>query len=156
MEPHEWTKQVDRLNANFHGQELRPETAVGWYEEGDLADRPTWLVSLAVQRIIRTHDYPPRSVAGLLRTVEEVRGQLAHEQAEDATRTCPGCCTQDIPGWIEAVGGFHPCPDCRPGRHQAWEQTRASNWPLSKTGRNYMAAPFDKATGYIKSRERPA
>lgn len=145
--------QIRRLNANFHGQELRPETAVIWFEEGDLEQQQTWLVGLAVRRIIRSHDFPPRSVAGLLRVVEEVRGELAREHAEDATRTCPGCATEDIPGWVEADGGWHPCSDCRPGRFQAWDQTRKVGWPDSKTGRNWMVAPLDKATGFPKSRE---
>ena len=145
---------MERLNANFHGQELRPETAVFWFEDGDLADQPTWLVSLAVRRIVRSHDFPPRSVAGLLRVVEDVRGELAREQSEDATRTCPGCCTQDAPGWVEADGGWHPCGDCHPGRYQAWERMRESGFTTARTGgRNWMVTPWDKATGFPTIRE---
>jgi hypothetical protein len=154
MEPHEWQARVKLLNGNFHGQELRPETAVTWYEEGELKQQPTWLVSLAVRRIISSHDYPPRSVAGLLRVIEEIRGEVARQRAEDATRTCPGCATEDTPGWVEGEGGFHPCPDCRPGRYEAWELTRKSAFPEARGSRNYMAAEFDKATGYPKTRER--
>lgn len=153
MTPQEWNTQVRKLNGNFHGQELRPETAVVWYDEGPLEPIPVFLVSLATQRIIRTHDRPPPSVAGLLRVIEEVRGEMYREQAEDATRTCPGCCTEDIPGWVTSDGGYHPCADCRPGRYEAFQETRKSGWPTSKVGRNMMAAPFDKVTGYPKTRE---
>jgi hypothetical protein len=158
MDKHEWQEQARRLNVNFPGQELRPESLIAWYDEAELAEQHSWLVRLAVQRIIRTHRFPPRAVTDLLSVVEEVRGELAREQASDATRTCPGCCTQDVAGWIEVPGiltTYHPCGDCRPGRYQAWELTRQSGWPSSKTGRNYMAAPFDKATGYLKDRSSP-
>jgi hypothetical protein len=153
VDEREWKDQAKRLNLNFPGQELRPESLASWYDEGDLADRDAWLISLAVRRIIRAHDYPPRSVAGLLRVVEEVRGELAREQASDAVRTCPGCATEDTPGWVEGDGGFHPCPDCRPGRHNAWAETRKQGFPEGRGSRNVMAAPFDKATGYPQGRE---
>jgi hypothetical protein len=156
MDEPQWQAQVRKLNGNFHGQELRPETAAVWYDEGPLEPIPVFLISLAIQRIIRTADYPPRSVAGLLRVVEDVRGEMAHEQAEDATRTCPGCCTEDVPGWVEVHDGplpsYHPCGDCRPGRYEAFQQTRKGGWPDSKTGRNVMASRFDKATGFPKGR----
>lgn len=142
------------LNANFHGDTLRPETGTTWYNEGDLEAIPSWLGSLAIRRIIRTAEFPPRGVEGFLRVVQDVRKELAREQAEDATRTCPGCCTQDVPGYVEGDGGYHPCGDCRPGRHQAWERMRDSGFTTSRTGgRNWMVAPWDKATGFPKIRE---
>ena len=153
MNETEWQAQVRKLNGNFHGQELRPETAAVWYDEGPLQPIQTFLVSLAMQRIIRTHDYPPRSVAGLLRVVEEVRRDLYREQAEDATRTCPGCASEDIAGWIQTDSGWHPCGDCRPGRYEAFMKTRKSGWPETPTGKNWMAVEHDKATGYPKTRE---
>lgn len=153
MNRKEWTDLFAKLNANFHGDTLRPETGTTWYDVGDLADVPLWLGSLAIRRIIRSHQYPPRGVEGFLRVVEEVRGELAREQAEDATRTCAGCATEDTPGWCAGDGGFYPCPDCRPGRHEAWATTRKGGWPDIRGARNLMAAEFDKATGYPKPRE---
>jgi hypothetical protein len=155
MELQEWQDQVRKLNSNFRNDPIRPETALAWYDDGDLDTKPPWLVSLAVLRIVRSHDFPPRAVAGLLRVLEEVRGELARERAEDATRTCAGCCTEDIAGWIDTGEGWAPCPDCRPGRHEAFALTRKSGHTLNATGRNYMIAPLDKATGFPKGRGEP-
>jgi hypothetical protein len=152
----EWTAQTRRLNLNFPGQERRPESLASWFDEGQLGQYPQFLISLAVTRIIRASEYPPRSVVELVRVIEDVRGEMAREQAEDATRTCPGCCTELIPGWIEAEDGWHPCGDCRPGRHEALVLTRKSGWPDSRTGRNHMVAPWDKDTGCPKGKELSA
>jgi len=92
MDELEWTPIVDRLNANYPGQELRPETAVEWF--GVLVSFPEAEVWLAVERVRREREWMPTGVAVILNAIdanhrelqEDRRQALAAIQARPAAR----------------------------------------------------------------------
>ena len=143
------------LNASYPDQKVEPVTAKVWFEDLELED--AGVVAVALRRCRRMSSYRPQ-LASILEMCREVRTErAATPKASDATRTCPGCCTSDIAGWLEGAEGWHPCGDCRAGRSHAWERMRESGFTTSRTGgRNWMTAPIDKATGFPTIREGTA
>jgi hypothetical protein len=140
------------LNASYPDQKIELVTAEVWFEDLELEE--TGVVTVALRRCRRTSRFRPQ-LSSILEVCKEVRLERAavpREQAEDATRTCAGCCTEDVAGWVATGEGWAPCPDCRPGRHEAFALTRKSGHTLNATGRNYLIAPLDKATGFPKGR----
>lgn len=72
----EWADIVDRLNASYPGQALRPETAAEWFTE--LAEYPAERVWRAVRRCRREQSFRP--------TLAELMDAMlanAHDQATE-------------------------------------------------------------------------
>jgi len=84
----EWTPIVDRLNASYPDQELRPETAVEWF--GVLASFPAREVQAAVERVRREREWMPTGVAVILNAIDANWDEAAakvREQAAEAARS---------------------------------------------------------------------
>lgn len=92
MTEREWTEMVARLNASYPSQELRPETALEWFEE--LETFPAGEVWLAIRRCRRERDWMPSGVAVIHQAIdvnyrelmEDRRQALAAMAARPASR----------------------------------------------------------------------
>lgn len=82
MDELEWTPIVDRLNANYPGQELRPETAVQWFEA--LGSFPAAEVEAAVERVIWEREWMPTGVAVILNAIDANWDDAKVERHEQA------------------------------------------------------------------------